>query len=181
MQTLGLSDSTPRTEGRLKALFWPTIRNEFDVDYITRQGFWLCLIIATLTLILGLFTGPKWAAVAEFLFFFLGGVGIRQRSRFAAMAVFLVYLLSTPNFGIVRIIFLGLLLANVRGIWLSARWSSSGVDPLPESLSPTFTSKLAEALPPFLWPKTRILFYLFAALEFAGVLAIWLARFSRTS
>ena len=28
MQILGLSDSTPRTESRLKTLFWPTIRNE---------------------------------------------------------------------------------------------------------------------------------------------------------
>jgi hypothetical protein len=39
MQTLGLSDSTPRTESRLKSLFWPTIQTGSDVDYLGAQGY----------------------------------------------------------------------------------------------------------------------------------------------
>src|SRR6266436_4591073 len=34
MQTLGLSDSTPRSESRLKSLFWPSIQSSSDVDYL---------------------------------------------------------------------------------------------------------------------------------------------------
>ena len=39
MQNLGLSDSTPKTESRLKSLFWPSISSDVDVDYLTTQGF----------------------------------------------------------------------------------------------------------------------------------------------
>ena len=41
MQTLGLTDSAPRTEGRLKSLFWPSIKTGDDVDYLGTQGFWV--------------------------------------------------------------------------------------------------------------------------------------------
>src|SRR6266403_976750 len=57
MQNLGLSESTPKTESRLKTLFWPTIRNEFDLDYITRQGFWICVVVGLLSFAMGLFAG----------------------------------------------------------------------------------------------------------------------------
>ena len=39
MQNLGLSDSTPQMQGRLKSLAWLSIGNEYDVEYLTRQGF----------------------------------------------------------------------------------------------------------------------------------------------
>ena len=56
MQTLGLSDSTPRTESRLKSLFWPTIKNQWDLDYVTNQGFWICVLVGSITFVVGLFT-----------------------------------------------------------------------------------------------------------------------------
>jgi putative methionine-R-sulfoxide reductase with GAF domain len=68
MQTLGLSESTPRTESRWRALLWPTIRNEGDFDYITRQGFWICFLVAAATLVLGAFTGAPIAATFEACF-----------------------------------------------------------------------------------------------------------------
>jgi hypothetical protein len=34
MQSLGLSGSRPRTEGKLKSLFWPSIASDTDVDYL---------------------------------------------------------------------------------------------------------------------------------------------------
>lgn len=50
MQTLGLSDSTTRSEGRLKSLFWPSIKNGADVDYLGAQGYWVCTLIAIVSL-----------------------------------------------------------------------------------------------------------------------------------
>ena len=45
MQTLGLSDSTIRSESRLKSLFWPSIQSGADVDYLAVQGFWVCTMV----------------------------------------------------------------------------------------------------------------------------------------
>jgi hypothetical protein len=177
MQTLGLSPSTPRTESRLKSLFWPTIANEGDVDYLTQQGFWICFIIAAITLPIGLLSGNPLATVFEAIFFFLAGIGIRQRSRAAAVSAFTAYLLVSMviqkytgnGFGIVRIIFLAMLLANIRGMWLSAQWPKSETGPELPRLNQTIGDKLSDSMPTFLWPKVKLIFYLFAALEL-----IWL-------
>src|SRR2546427_1257975 len=136
MQTLGLSDSTPGTESRLKSLFWPTILNEGDVDYLTQQGFWICFLVALITLFANCISGSILTGVFESIFFFLSGIGIRERSRFAAISAFSAYLLSAlvlqrytgQGFGIVRLIFLALLLANIRGMLLLARWPKTDVD-----------------------------------------------------
>ena len=183
MQTLGLSDSTPRSESRLKSLFWPTIRNDVDLETVTTQGFWICTLLAALTLGLSVFTGQPWAGVFEAAFFFLGGLGVRQRSRVAAVSVLGAYLLSAllvqrsggQGFSVVRIIFLALLLANVRGIWLSYRWERSATEPPPVRLAQTLADKLSDQLPVFLWPKIRILFYVLAALELLAGLVVLLA------
>ncbi len=181
MQTLGLSDSTPRTESRWRALFWPTIRNESDLDYVTRQGFWICFLVAVATLVVAVFTGSAGWGLFESAFFFLAGVGMRERSRVAGVAVFAAYLLSSlvmarytgGGVGVVRVIFAALLLANVRGTWLAARWVSTSED-MPPRLSETLGDKLTDRLPALLWPKTRYLFYVLAALEL-GFLSIALS------
>jgi hypothetical protein len=173
MQTLGISDSTPRTESRLKSLFWPTIRHETDVDYISQQGFWICILAAAGTLVVDLLQGSLVAGLFEAIFFLLGGVGVRARSRFAAVTVFLASLLSSlvlqrltgSGFSIPRIIVLALLLANVRAIWLSAMWRGSATEPPPVPLNETFLDKLSDRLPIYLWPKTKWLFYVFAVVE----------------
>ncbi len=46
MQILGLADSTPEPESRLKSLFWPAIRSAADGDYLGAQGYWVCAIVA---------------------------------------------------------------------------------------------------------------------------------------
>jgi len=174
MQTLGLAESTPRTESRWRALFWPTIRNEVDFDYITRQGFWICCIVAAVTFVFNFFAGDVLTGAFESLFFFLAGVGVRERSRVAAITAFLTYLLSGivlqrytgAGFGIVRIIFLALLFANIRGNWLSARWEKDNqVDIAPIRQNETIGDKLADQLPTLLWPKARFVFYVLAGLE----------------
>jgi hypothetical protein len=171
---LGLSDSTPRSESRWRALFWPTIRNEADFDQITQQGFWICTLVAALAFVLTAITGPLALGAFEALFFFLAGVGVRERSRFAGVAAFAAYLLSalvlqryTGNgFGIVRIIFLALLFANVRGTWLSKRWETdTELSARPTRLNQTIADKLSDQLPSVLWPKARYVFYVLSAIE----------------
>jgi hypothetical protein len=157
MQTLGLADSIPRTESRWRALFWPTIRNEVDLDYVTRQGFWICCIVAAVTFVVNFFAGDVLTGAFESLFFFLAGIGVRERSRVAAITAFSTYLLSAivlqkytgSGFGIVRIIFLALLLANIRGNWLSARWEKDnlvGIAPIRQN--ETIGDKLPINFPP---------------------------------
>jgi len=75
------------------------------------------------------------------------------------------------GFGVVRIIFLALLFANIRGKWLSARWEKdSQAATTPVRLNQTLGDKLADQLPPFLWPKVKFVFYVIAGLEIAVLL-----------
>jgi hypothetical protein len=135
MQILGLAESTPKPENRLKSLFWPRVRYQEDVDYIGVQGFWVCCSIAFFTLLLAFVVGIRFVIV-DAVYFYLAGVGIRQRSRFAAVSALGVYLFSrianlrlTHPASVVSIIFLALLLTNVRAIWLAARWEATGTGP----------------------------------------------------
>jgi len=80
MQTLGISDSTPGSESRLKSLFWPSIESGADVEYLAVQGYWVCTVVAALSLAL-LFAGHQPVlGIVIFLFFHLGGVGVREYS-----------------------------------------------------------------------------------------------------
>jgi hypothetical protein len=177
MQTLGISESTPRTEGRLKSLFWPSIKNQGDVDYLTVQGFWVCFTLALINLAVSTLAGNPVAAVIDSICFLLAGAGVRQMSRFAAVSAFLIYLLSNAvslrltgrGFGVMGIIFLALLLANIRGLWLAARWTKSEPQEEMPRLSHTLGDKLSDQFPKWVWPKGRYVFYVLAALEFLGL------------
>src|SRR5579862_7877467 len=162
MQTLGLSDSTPRTEGRLKSLFWPSITSDVDVDYLTTQGFWICFIVCCFNLVGSVLAGAVVAGALESLFYFIGGVGVRERSRVAAAAVLAAYVLdgvvlqkfSGNGLGIGRILFTALLLSNLRAIWMAARWRESGEpDVSPERMAASFADNISDRMPAFLWPK----------------------------
>lgn len=180
MQTLGLSDSTPRTETRVKSLFWPSIHNEADVDYVSRQGLWLCCWVAAVTLIFEAISGSPFAALFEASFYFLGGLGVRQRSRFAAVSVFLAYVLSAfamqrlsgNGFSVLRIFGQALLLANVRATWLSALWRRTATEPPPVPMNETLADKVSDRLPIFLWPKIRWVFYVMAVVEIGLILLL---------
>src|SRR5215467_336335 len=91
METLGLSDSTQRSESRLKALFWPSIETATDVDYLGTQGYWLCTIVALVSLVLLLIAEEPIAGILVFLLYYGGGVGVRERSPYAAGIVFFAF------------------------------------------------------------------------------------------
>ncbi len=173
MQTLGISDSTPRSESRLKSLFWPSIESGVDVDYLAVQGYWVCTLVAILSFFLTFMAGQPIWAVAVFLLFHLGGVGVREHSRFAATIVFVYYVISMPmslklllaSFGgtVLRVIITALLLSNLRAAWIAAHWRSGSDEAmLPVRLDDTWMDKLANKWPSWLWPKMRVVYYIFS-------------------
>jgi hypothetical protein len=171
MQTLGISDSTTRSEGRLKSLFWPSIESTVDVEYLAVQGYWVCTLVAVLSFLTLLATRQPILAIVVFLLFYLGGVGVREHSRFAATIVFVYYtvdtlgslrvFLASPGGIVLRVIITALLLSNLRATWIAKRWQigSDQSAVLVPRLSDTWKDKFANKWPMWLWPKMRVVFY----------------------
>ncbi len=194
MQTLGLSDSTTRSESRLKSLFWPSIQSGADVDYLAVQGFWVCTIIGVLTLVFQVLAGNSVTGILILLLFHLGGVGVREHNPFAAgimlayyvvdfLSSFVFVFASTPGIGVVKIIVMALLLSNLRATWIASGWKSDSEEAaLPARMGDTFADKFSDKWPAFIWPKVKILYYIFSfvllVLIVAG-LVVMLLRGSR--
>jgi hypothetical protein len=129
MQTLGLSDSTPRTESRLKSLFWPSIRTASDVDYLGAQGYWFCAILALLSLVVLLFNGNSILGPLIFLFYYVGGVGVRERGRYAAAVVLRMFIAeavlgdaAVGGHGVVKILIAAVRFSTLRATWIASSW-----------------------------------------------------------
>ena len=166
MPTLGLSDTTPRTENRLKSLLWPSVETGSDVDYLGTQGYWMCTLVAVFSAFVLAVSGQPIIAVVVFLFNYLGGVGVRERSRYAAAVVLVVFVLDTLVVGpsVVRVIMGALLLSNLRATWIASRWKPESEEAiLPPRLDANWSDKLSDKLPAWLWPKVRMLYYVFSA------------------
>ena len=145
MQTLGLSDTTPRTEGRLKSLFWPSIKTSSDVDYLGSQGLWVCSAIGVLSFVILAFTGQPILGLVILLLYYFSGVGVREGSRYAAGWAFVTYfgemLVTGPH--IVKILVSALLLSNCRAIWIASRWKSDSPESAISSRSARFPCVVA--------------------------------------
>jgi hypothetical protein len=186
MQTLGLSDSTARSESRLKSLFWPSIQSGADVDYLAVQGFWVCTIVGVMSVAFLVLAGQPITGVLVFLLFHLGGVGVREHNPFAAAVVLLYYvadflasfvfvLFNSPGIGVVKIIIIALLLSNLRATWIAGNWKPESEEAsLPPRLGETLFDKLVDQWPAFIWPKVKWLYYIFSfaclALIVAGLI-----------
>jgi hypothetical protein len=192
MQTLGLSGETKRSDGRLKSIFWPTVENAWDVDYLERQGFWICLIIAVFQLVATLLSGNSIMIVtgaASALVFFVGGMGIREANWPAAALVFavffvgLLYAMANNQLpGIFSIVAAGLLLNNVRAAFLASEWRPAAEDEdRPTRFNDTLGDKLVDSLPGKAWPMLQIPFFtggaLILLLSLAGLCFVLLHRF----
>jgi hypothetical protein len=173
MQTLGISDSTSRSESRLKSLFWPSIESGVDVDYLAVQGYWVCTLVAAFSFVLLFAAHQPIIAAVVFLLFHLGGAGVREHSRFAATIIFVYYVVDTlasfkfilgsPGSIVLRVIIAALLLSNLRATWIAARWrSGSDEAALPLRLDDTWADKLANKWPTWVWPKIRVVYYVFS-------------------
>jgi hypothetical protein len=165
METLGLSGSTPRTEGRLKSLFWPSIQNGTDVDYLGVQGYWVCAIVSVSSLVFNALSGQTIAGIFVLLYYYLGGVGVRERSRYAAIAVFVFYVVDMlfSGVGVLKVLFAALLLSNLRATWIASGWQTESEEAaLPPRLNETWGDKFADQLPMWLWPKVRVFYYIYS-------------------
>jgi hypothetical protein len=164
VETLGLSDGPERSESRLKSLLWPSIQSGADVDYLGVQGYWICTVIAVASCGLLASTGQPLAALATFLLYYLGGFGVREHNRFAALVVFVVYAIELLlQFGIIKVLIAAILLSNIRATWIAAEWKPESEEAaLPPRFSETWGDKLADQLPQWLWPKVRVLYYVYA-------------------
>jgi hypothetical protein len=171
MQSLGIFDSASRSERRFKSLLWPSIESRADVDCLAIQGYWVCTVVAALSLAVLLASGQPIFAVFTLLFFYLGGVGVREHSRYAATVVFVFYAMDTllflksivalPGGAIaLRVIIAALLLSILRATWTAVYWQS-GLDEVakPLRLGDSWLDKFANEWPSWLWPKIRIVYY----------------------
>jgi hypothetical protein len=178
MQTLGLTDSAPRTEGRLKSLFWPAVKTGDDVDYLGTQGFWVCTFVAILSFVVSAFSGHEILGTMVLLVFFLGGVGVREHSRYAAAIVLILYLMDTivgPN--ALRVAIAAVLFSNLRATWIASTWNPESTEAIPPPrLAETWSDKFSDTMPAWLWPNIRIPFYVlsiaFLMLDVLGVVMI---------
>lgn len=175
MQTLGLSSESKRSDGRLKSIFWPTVENAWDVNYLGQQGFWICVIIALLQALVGVFSGNPVllvAYVAMALVFLAGGMGVREANWPAAAMVFalffcdILYTLAVGRLpGILTIVCAGILLSNVRAAFLASEWrpAQEGED-RPTRFNESFRDRLVDQWPPRVWPVLQVPFFALAAL-----------------
>ncbi len=189
MQTLGLSSESKRSDGRLKSIFWPTVENAWDVNYLGQQGFWICVIVGLLQALVGVFSGNPVllvAYVAMALVFLAGGMGVREANWPAAAMVFalffcdILYTLAVGRLpGILTIVCAGILLSNVRAAFLASEWrpAQEGED-RPTRFNESFRDRLVDQWPPRVWPVLQVPFFALAALllllSMAGVgTALW--------
>jgi hypothetical protein len=171
MQTLGVSSPEQKSDNMFQRLFWPTIENQYDVDLIGQQGFWICAVVGILSGVILIATG-QWIFGPIVTFLYLaGGCGVRERDITASILVFLFYLIDhgaayviTPGSRgnpLVMAVCLALLAANIRATVLSRRWKAGTLAEaeLPERSVSTFADKLANRMPVFVWPKVKWVFY----------------------
>ena len=191
MQTLGLSDSTARSESRLKSLFWPSIQSGADVDYLAVQGFWVCTIVGVMSFVfLAFLAGQPITGVLVFLLFHLGGVGVREHNPFAAAIILVYYVVdflasvlflfvNSPGIGVLRIIIMALLVSNLRATWIAGNWKPDSEEAaLPPRMGETFADKFSDKWPAFIWSKVKWVYYIFSfgflALTVAGLIILYL-------
>jgi hypothetical protein len=98
------------------------------------------------------------------LYYYLGGVGVRERSRYAAVAVLVFYVVDMlSGVGVLKVLFAALLLSNLRATWIASGWQSESEEAaLPPRLNETWGDKFADQLPMWLWPKIRLFYYIYS-------------------
>jgi hypothetical protein len=185
MQTLGLSIEARRSDGRLKSLFWPSVENAWDVDYLGQQGMWICTVVAGLSLVAVVFAGNLVVVVVAILtalFYWVGGMGVRQANWPAAAMVFLVYAMNTAVLGfglltptgIIHVACALVLLSNVRAAFLASEWKPAAEETdRPTRFGESLADMYIDQMPEKLWAKLQIPFIVLAiAMLLLSLLAV---------
>jgi hypothetical protein len=183
METLTLAESTPRTESALKSLFWPSITNGSDVDYLGAQGYWVCTVVGLFMFLMLVATGHGVMGTLLLFFYYIGGVGVRERSVFAASVILGCFLLDTmvalctlwlfvmavqaPAVGatVIRVLLTALLISNFRATLIASRWNPELEQAeLPVRKAESWSERFVDQLPTWLWPKVRAVYYVVSSL-----------------
>src|SRR5260221_12296333 len=124
----------PRSESRLKSLFWPSVQSSSDVDYLGAQGYWVCAVIAVMSFVALVISSHPFLGGFVFLVFYLGGVGVRVRSGYAAGWVLVSYVLDklVCCATLVQVLFTALLLANFSESSIASHWRAYSEEILPD-------------------------------------------------
>ncbi|MBS1816069.1 MAG: hypothetical protein JSS87_14450 [Acidobacteria bacterium] len=159
-----------------KRLFWPTVHNQYDVDLLGRQGFWIAAAVGILSFVILTIGGHVIVGMATALVYLAGACGIRERSIAASTLIFILYFFnfaitqfvtlraggfSNPILGLVILM---LLAANVRATFQSRNWMSGEDTELPERSTESFGDVVANGLPVKIWKITKYPFFVLAAL-----------------
>lgn len=192
MQTLGLSGESRRSDGRLKSIFWPTVENAWDVNYLGEQGFWILIAVAVFELAVSALAGNAILLISGMVMFFvyvMGAMGVREANWPAAAMVFSVFFASMLGAlamgrlpGVLTVIVAGVLLSNVRAAFLASEWKPVAEnEDRPTRFNETLADKLSDQLPAKLWPAVQIPFFalasVFLLLELLGAGVVVLERF----
>jgi hypothetical protein len=171
MSMLGLDGAPHREENFIKRMFWPA-NQPYAVDSLGQQGLWVCLAVAIISTVVSVVSGHPFIALLVLLFYWTGGMGVREHSMAAAVLLTMGYLGSVLMVvllgglpGILDVLIAGLLLANIRGTYIASSWKKRAEpDSFPERLNSTFTDKLIDQWPARFWPKGRFAFFAVAAI-----------------
>jgi hypothetical protein len=178
METLGLSSPRQKEDNFFQRLFWPTIHNQYDVDLLGAQGFWIAAAVGLVSGIVLTISGQLLIGLVVAFVFIAGACGVRERSIAASILIFVLYLLDvmsryilTPTQAgspVVAFIAIMLLLANVRATIISETWfraaEGQGDHDLPERITSSFSDKLVNQAPIVIWPKIKYPFFVIAVI-----------------
>ena len=92
METLGLSKSTPKSRSRFKEFLVPDLSTAPSAQSACEAASNICFIIAGLTAIVACFTNRF--ALIDAIIFAMIGLGLRRKSRIAAVAGFFLLVLE---------------------------------------------------------------------------------------
>lgn len=176
MDTLGLAPLRPE-QSWPKRIFWNALDDLADVQDAARHGYFACLFICVSTLLIMVLEGSLLGGLVDNIFFAMAGLGIRQLSRLAAVAAFVLFLVERAAalvmgrvgvFGVVGLLIAAVLLNAVRAVYAARELPPDG-DMSRPPVAPDWMIWL-ETLPPLLWPKLQVAFKFYIA----GMIAMML-------
>ena len=167
VNTLGLAPVRPQ-QSWPKRIFWNALDDLADVQDAARHGYFACLFICVSTLLIMVLDGSFLGGLVDIFFFGMAGLGIRQLSRLAAVAAFVLFLVERAAalvtghvgvFGVAGLLIAAILLNAVRAVYAARELRPDGdLDGLASPpIAPDWMIWL-ETLPPLLWPKLHIAF-----------------------
>jgi hypothetical protein len=158
MQTLGLSDSTPKSEGRLRALLWPRIHSDISASTAAQNAMYAGFAVGALTTVFVLLRMTPVSSLLDAALFVMLGIGVRQFSITASILAFLLYATNVVTFTIHGVLGPGIVVAVIiTSLFVSAIRAALFMRSYPGGIEATAWTRI--------WRWTRpVVFTLFGAL-----------------